>query len=156
MTAQERAGRRWRWDALPLRTKGLVVALLPAAPLLLFWVIVGLAVLRPNAPLNTAARGLEIRPDVAETLTAARAQTTAEAITARQAELVAARAELSRRNSRWLLAVLLVGFDRLHGGRDSGGGRAVTRPPAAGAGADGERGSARARRAARAPAWRVG
>ena len=57
--------RAWRWSALHLRTKGLIVVGLPVLPLAVFWLVVVLAVARQDQPSNTVSRSLVVQASLA-------------------------------------------------------------------------------------------
>jgi signal transduction histidine kinase len=60
----------WRWSAVSLRTKGLLVVALPVLPLAFFWGIVTIAILRQAPPANTTERNLQVQADLARVFSA--------------------------------------------------------------------------------------
>jgi signal transduction histidine kinase len=54
-----------RWSAYGLRTKGLIVVGLPLLPLAGFWLVILVAMLRQERPLNTETRSLTIQASLA-------------------------------------------------------------------------------------------
>jgi signal transduction histidine kinase len=53
--------KRLRWSSLPLRTKGVLVALIPAIPILFLWLLIAIVLMRPAQPPNAAARDRDAR-----------------------------------------------------------------------------------------------
>jgi len=60
----------WRWSAVSLRTKGLLVVALPVLPLACFLGAVTIAVLRQEPPANTPERNLQVQADLARVFSA--------------------------------------------------------------------------------------
>jgi signal transduction histidine kinase len=54
-----------RWDSYRVRTKGLIVVGLPVLPLAVFWLILGITVLRQDRPANTTGRSLLVQAGLA-------------------------------------------------------------------------------------------
>src|SRR5262252_2996040 len=61
---------RWRWSAVSLRTKGLLVVALPVLPLACFLGAVTIAVVRREPPGNTPERNLQVQADLARVFSA--------------------------------------------------------------------------------------
>jgi signal transduction histidine kinase len=102
--------RAWRWSAVSLRTKGLLVVALPVLPLACFWGIVTIAMLRQSPAANTTERNLEIQADLARVFSAlldADAGARDNVLTGNAGALARYRAALGR------LAQTLVDLDRL-------------------------------------------
>lgn len=54
-----------RWSTYRVRTKGLIVVGLPVLPLAVFWLILGITVLRQERPANTTGRNLLVQAGLA-------------------------------------------------------------------------------------------